>query len=158
MRELTINLPKSSSVWNQPSPSLFFLSFFFWYSTLSQACLWTLCYLCNCAIYVIWNVYYSNCYFYIAGLRRHHMFILQGYKGITCFIVDRNSEGLSIGKKEDKLGLRSSSTCAVYFDGVKVSIQILLSHSTMHSFIAFIFHSGMTWLKQFLVYCVLVGR
>ena len=81
---------------------------------------------------------------YLAGLQRPYLFILQGYKGITCFIVDRDSEGLSIGKKEDKLGLRSSSTCAVYFDGVKVSIQILLSHSTMHSFIAFIFHSGMT--------------
>ncbi|KAK7109129.1 short/branched chain specific acyl-CoA dehydrogenase, mitochondrial-like [Littorina saxatilis] len=43
-----------------------------------------------------------------------------GYKGITCFIVDRDTEGVSIGKKEDKLGLRASSTCAVHFDGVRV--------------------------------------
>ncbi|XP_076439469.1 short/branched chain specific acyl-CoA dehydrogenase, mitochondrial-like [Babylonia areolata] len=49
-----------------------------------------------------------------------------GYKGITCFIVDRDTEGLSIGKKEDKLGLRSSSTCVVNFDGVRVPESSIL--------------------------------
>ncbi|XP_066995120.2 short/branched chain specific acyl-CoA dehydrogenase, mitochondrial [Anabrus simplex] len=44
----------------------------------------------------------------------------QGYKGITCFIVERNTPGLSIGKKEDKLGIRASGTCMVHFDNVKV--------------------------------------
>ncbi|OQR90747.1 acyl-CoA dehydrogenase [Achlya hypogyna] len=49
-----------------------------------------------------------------------------GYKGITCFIVDRESEGLEIGKPEDKLGIRASSTCPVFLNGVKVpSSQIL---------------------------------
>lgn len=43
-----------------------------------------------------------------------------GYKGITCFIVDRDTPGLTIGKKEDKLGLRASSTCVVHFDNLKV--------------------------------------
>nr|KAG5687675.1 hypothetical protein BaRGS_027567 [Batillaria attramentaria] len=43
-----------------------------------------------------------------------------GYKGITCFIVDSDAEGLSIGKKEDKLGIRASHTCTVNFDQVKV--------------------------------------
>uniref|UniRef100_A0A3P9IY29 Short/branched chain specific acyl-CoA dehydrogenase, mitochondrial n=1 Tax=Oryzias latipes TaxID=8090 RepID=A0A3P9IY29_ORYLA len=43
-----------------------------------------------------------------------------GYRGITCFIVDRETEGLEIGKKENKLGLRASSTCPVNFDNVKV--------------------------------------
>ncbi|XP_021939648.1 short/branched chain specific acyl-CoA dehydrogenase, mitochondrial isoform X2 [Zootermopsis nevadensis] len=43
-----------------------------------------------------------------------------GYKGITCFIVERNTPGLSIGKKEDKLGLRASGTCMVQFDNVRV--------------------------------------
>ncbi|XP_007902122.1 short/branched chain specific acyl-CoA dehydrogenase, mitochondrial isoform X1 [Callorhinchus milii] len=42
------------------------------------------------------------------------------YRGITCFIVDQGTEGLQIGKKEDKLGIRASSTCAVNFDNVKV--------------------------------------
>ncbi|PNF14133.1 Short/branched chain specific acyl-CoA dehydrogenase, mitochondrial [Cryptotermes secundus] len=43
-----------------------------------------------------------------------------GYKGITCFIVERNSPGLNIGKKEDKLGLRASGTCMIQFDNVRV--------------------------------------
>ncbi|XP_048843181.1 short/branched chain specific acyl-CoA dehydrogenase, mitochondrial isoform X1 [Brienomyrus brachyistius] len=43
-----------------------------------------------------------------------------GYRGITCFIVDRDTEGLYIGKKENKLGLRASSTCPLTFDNVKV--------------------------------------
>jgi len=33
----------------------------------------------------------------------------QGYKGITCFLVERNTPGLTIGKKENKLGIRASS-------------------------------------------------
>jgi len=44
----------------------------------------------------------------------------KGYKGITCFIVDAASPGLSIGKKEDKLGLRASCTCEVILEDVKV--------------------------------------
>ncbi|XP_062988844.1 short/branched chain specific acyl-CoA dehydrogenase, mitochondrial [Elgaria multicarinata webbii] len=43
-----------------------------------------------------------------------------GYKGITCFIVDRSTEGLHVGKKEDKLGIRATSTCPVTFENVKV--------------------------------------
>ncbi|XP_074611965.1 short/branched chain specific acyl-CoA dehydrogenase, mitochondrial-like [Acropora palmata] len=44
----------------------------------------------------------------------------KGYKGISTFIVRRETEGLSLGKKEDKLGIRASSTCPVHFDNVKV--------------------------------------
>eukprot|EP00794_Sanderia_malayensis_P014298 gene14298-15786_t len=43
-----------------------------------------------------------------------------GYKGITCFIVPRETEGLHINKKEDKLGIRASSTCVLNFDDVTV--------------------------------------
>ena len=43
-----------------------------------------------------------------------------GYKGITSFVVERDSEGLQIGKKEDKLGIRASSTCEILLDGVRV--------------------------------------
>ncbi len=49
-----------------------------------------------------------------------------GHKGITCFIVDGGTQGLSIGKKEDKLGLRASSTCTVHFDNVKVPAKNVL--------------------------------
>ncbi|XP_056658866.1 short/branched chain specific acyl-CoA dehydrogenase, mitochondrial [Monodelphis domestica] len=43
-----------------------------------------------------------------------------GYKGITCFIIDRDTEGLQVGKKENKLGIRASSTNTVIFENVKV--------------------------------------
>ncbi|XP_064229829.1 short/branched chain specific acyl-CoA dehydrogenase, mitochondrial isoform X2 [Aotus nancymaae] len=44
----------------------------------------------------------------------------KGYKGITCFLVDRDTPGLHIGKPENKLGLRASSTCPLTFENVKV--------------------------------------
>ncbi|KAF8384205.1 acdh-3 [Pristionchus pacificus] len=50
----------------------------------------------------------------------------KGYRGITCFLVDRNAEGVSVGKKEDKLGIRASSTCPVNFDGVRVHKSAIL--------------------------------
>lgn len=39
---------------------------------------------------------------------------------ITCFIVEKDMEGVSFGEKEDKMGIRASETRAVYFDNVKV--------------------------------------
>ena len=45
----------------------------------------------------------------------------QKHKGISTFIVDRETEGLRIGKREIKLGLKASSTCMVHFDDCKVS-------------------------------------
>jgi alkylation response protein AidB-like acyl-CoA dehydrogenase len=44
----------------------------------------------------------------------------QGYRGITCFIVERDFAGFEIGRKEDKLGIRASSTCELILDGVPV--------------------------------------
>ncbi len=43
-----------------------------------------------------------------------------GYRGITAFIVERGFPGFSVGKKEDKLGIRASSTCELIFDGCRV--------------------------------------
>jgi alkylation response protein AidB-like acyl-CoA dehydrogenase len=43
-----------------------------------------------------------------------------GHRGITAFVVERDTPGLSVGKKEDKLGVRASSTCEVVLDGVVV--------------------------------------
>jgi alkylation response protein AidB-like acyl-CoA dehydrogenase len=43
-----------------------------------------------------------------------------GYKGITAFLVDRHTAGFSIGKKEDKLGIRASSTCEIILEDCKV--------------------------------------
>lgn len=43
-----------------------------------------------------------------------------GYKGITCFVVPRETPGLHIGRKEDKLGIRASSTCEVVLDNCRI--------------------------------------
>jgi alkylation response protein AidB-like acyl-CoA dehydrogenase len=49
-----------------------------------------------------------------------------GYKGITAFLVERGAAGFSIGKKEDKLGIRASSTCELIFDDCKVPEENVL--------------------------------
>jgi short-chain 2-methylacyl-CoA dehydrogenase len=43
-----------------------------------------------------------------------------GYKGITAFLVERDFPGFAVGKKEDKLGLRASSTCELVLDNCRV--------------------------------------
>ena len=43
-----------------------------------------------------------------------------GYRGITAFIVERGTPGFSVGKKEDKLGIRASSTCELLLDECRV--------------------------------------
>jgi len=44
----------------------------------------------------------------------------KGYKGITAFVVERGFKGFSVGKKEDKLGIRASSTCELILDQCEV--------------------------------------
>jgi alkylation response protein AidB-like acyl-CoA dehydrogenase len=43
-----------------------------------------------------------------------------GYRGITAFLVERGTPGFTIGKKEDKLGIRASSTCELIFEDCRV--------------------------------------
>ncbi|MFQ3580538.1 MAG: acyl-CoA dehydrogenase [Chloracidobacterium sp.] len=43
-----------------------------------------------------------------------------GYKGITAFLVERDMPGFSVGKKENKLGIRASSTCELILEGCRV--------------------------------------
>ncbi|MCZ2148453.1 MAG: acyl-CoA dehydrogenase [Bryobacterales bacterium] len=43
-----------------------------------------------------------------------------GYRGITCFLVERGFAGFEVGKKEDKLGIRASSTCELTLDNCRV--------------------------------------
>jgi alkylation response protein AidB-like acyl-CoA dehydrogenase len=49
-----------------------------------------------------------------------------GYRGITAFVVERGFDGFSVGKKEDKLGIRASSTCELIFDDCGVPRANLL--------------------------------
>lgn len=44
-----------------------------------------------------------------------------GYRGITAFLLERGTAGFTVGKKEDKLGIRASSTCELLFDDCRVS-------------------------------------
>ena len=50
----------------------------------------------------------------------------KGYKGITAFIVEKGFEGFRIGKKEDKLGIRASSTTELILEGAKVPKENVL--------------------------------
>jgi alkylation response protein AidB-like acyl-CoA dehydrogenase len=50
----------------------------------------------------------------------------KGYKGVTAFIVERDFPGFSVGKKEDKLGIRASSTCELLFDNCRVPRENVL--------------------------------
>jgi butyryl-CoA dehydrogenase/short/branched chain acyl-CoA dehydrogenase len=49
-----------------------------------------------------------------------------GYRGITAFLVERDTPGFSVGKKEDKLGIRASSTVELILDGVRVAPENVL--------------------------------
>jgi len=49
-----------------------------------------------------------------------------GYKGITAFVVEREMSGFAVGRKEDKLGIRASSTTELILDGVEVPAQNVL--------------------------------
>jgi len=49
-----------------------------------------------------------------------------GYNGISAFIVPKDIDGFSVGKKEDKLGIRGSDTCELYFDNCHVPIENLI--------------------------------
>ena len=49
-----------------------------------------------------------------------------GYKGITAFVVERGFKGFSVGKKEDKLGIRASSTTELILDDVEVPAENVL--------------------------------
>jgi short/branched chain acyl-CoA dehydrogenase len=49
-----------------------------------------------------------------------------GHRGITCFLVERDSPGFQVGKKEDKLGIRASSTCELILDDCRVPAENVL--------------------------------
>jgi butyryl-CoA dehydrogenase len=48
------------------------------------------------------------------------------HKGISAFIVDRNTPGFTVGKPEDKMGIRGSSTCTLNFENCRIPAENLL--------------------------------
>ncbi|MCL6464351.1 MAG: acyl-CoA dehydrogenase family protein, partial [Acidobacterium ailaaui] len=70
---------------------------------------------------------------WITNAREAGIFILfatldpaAGYKGITAFLVEKDTPGFSVGKKEDKLGIRASSTCELVLEDCRVPVQNVL--------------------------------
>jgi butyryl-CoA dehydrogenase/short/branched chain acyl-CoA dehydrogenase len=53
----------------------------------------------------------------------------KGYKGITSFLVERGFPGFQVGKKEDKLGIRASSTCELILEGCRVPKENVLGEA-----------------------------
>ncbi|MDP6396497.1 MAG: acyl-CoA dehydrogenase family protein [Candidatus Marinimicrobia bacterium] len=51
-----------------------------------------------------------------------------GHKGVSAFIVEKGIAGFTTGKKENKLGIRASDTCELYFDGCTVSAENLIAN------------------------------
>jgi acyl-CoA dehydrogenase len=56
-----------------------------------------------------------------------------GHRGITAFVVDRDSDGVTVDKKEDKLGQRASNTATISFDEVEVPAENMLGEEN-HGF------------------------
>jgi alkylation response protein AidB-like acyl-CoA dehydrogenase len=52
-----------------------------------------------------------------------------GYKGITAFLVEKSFPGFTVGKKEDKLGIRASSTCELILEDCRVPAENVLGES-----------------------------
>ena len=51
-----------------------------------------------------------------------------GHKGASCFLVEKGWDGFETGKPENKLGIRASDTCELYFDNVKIPAKNLIGN------------------------------
>src|SRR5438093_2250683 len=73
------------------------------------------CFLLNGRKLWITNALEANLFIVFANLNPD-----QGYKGITAFLIERDFPGFTVGKKEDKLGIRASSTCELILEDCRV--------------------------------------
>jgi alkylation response protein AidB-like acyl-CoA dehydrogenase len=55
--------------------------------------------------------------------------VSKGYKGITAFLVEKDFSGFTVGKKEDKLGIRASSTCELILEDCRVPAENVLGEA-----------------------------
>ncbi|MCS6936845.1 MAG: acyl-CoA dehydrogenase [Candidatus Bipolaricaulota bacterium] len=49
-----------------------------------------------------------------------------GNRGVSCFLVERHTPGFTVGKEEDKMGIRGSSTCELFFENCRVPRENLI--------------------------------
>ena len=73
------------------------------------------------------------------------------HKGISAFIVPKPTEGLTLGKKEDKLGIRASSTCSLIFENCRIPKENLLGEPGFGFKIAMV--SKLCTLYLYLFFC-----
>ena len=73
---------------------------------------------------------------WISNAREAELFIVfatldpaAGYRGITAFLVEKGTPGFTVGRKEDKLGIRASSTCELVFDHCEIPEENLLGEA-----------------------------
>lgn len=78
-------------------------------------------YLINGSKIFITNAGYADTYIVMAMTDKS-----KGTRGISAFIMEKEMEGFTIGKKEEKMGIRGSSTCELIFENVKVPVENLL--------------------------------
>ncbi|WP_432406801.1 acyl-CoA dehydrogenase [Wukongibacter sp. M2B1] len=78
-------------------------------------------YILNGSKIFITNAGYADIYIVMAMTDKS-----KGVKGISAFIVEKDYEGFSIGKKEAKMGIKGSATCELIFENVKVPKENLL--------------------------------
>mmetsp|Transcript_59794 Transcript_59794/g.167581 ORF Transcript_59794/g.167581 Transcript_59794/m.167581 type:complete len:425 (-) Transcript_59794:273-1547(-) len=78
-----------------------------------------------------WIIEGSKCW--ISNAQQAGLFVVfanaapeKGHRGITAFVMERDNPGLQVGKKEDKLGIRASSTCELNFDACRVPESAML--------------------------------
>lgn len=62
-----------------------------------------------------------------ADIAKFFVVICKAEKGPTAFLVERDTDGLTVGAPEKKLGIRSSKTCAVHFQDVRVPAENMIS-------------------------------
>ena len=68
----------------------------------------------------------ADLFILFAKVTEHPDYGKKKHGGVTCFIIEKDFEGFKIGKKEDKLGIRSSDTCTLILDNCKVPKENVL--------------------------------
>ncbi len=79
----------------------------------------------------LWITNGGSAGFYSVFAKTEHTINGEKKEKISCFIVEKEREGISFGEKEDKMGIRASETRAVYFDNVKIPASNLLGELGM---------------------------
>ena len=78
-------------------------------------------YILNGSKRFITNAGYAEVYLVMASTDRS-----KGSHGVTCFLVDKDTPGFTVGKKEEKMGLHGSATCELIFEDAMVPVENLL--------------------------------